>query len=101
MSLGWLAYVIGTSIHFLFSIAWGLLFARLWPSLSRRGLEATLCALIYAVVAWIVMHVAIAVVSDNHPDYLDPVVIIGGFMSHFFFTVPLALYVKRRVGDGS
>jgi hypothetical protein len=41
------------------------------------------------------MHVAIAVVSDNHPNYTDPVVIIGGFMSHFCFTVPLALIVKR------
>jgi hypothetical protein len=24
-------------------------------------------------------------------------VIIGGFMSHFFFTVPLALIVKQRL----
>ena len=29
-------------------------------------------------------------------DYYDPIVIIGGFMSHFFFTVPLALVVKNR-----
>jgi hypothetical protein len=50
----------------------------------------------YAVVAWIVMHAAIALVSTSHPDYLDPTVIIGGFMSHFFFTIPLALYVKAR-----
>jgi hypothetical protein len=42
------------------------------------------------------MHVAIVLVSDNHPNYLDPAVIIGGFMSHFFYAVPLALYVKRR-----
>jgi hypothetical protein len=49
------------------------------------------------VVAWVVMHAAIMVVSDNHPNYYDPVVIIGGFMSHFFFTVPLALIVKRRM----
>ncbi|MBV9251827.1 MAG: hypothetical protein JO227_21620 [Acetobacteraceae bacterium] len=40
-------------------------------------------------------HVAIAVVFSNHPNYLDPNVIIGGFMSHFFFTVPLALVVKK------
>jgi len=25
-------------------------------------------------------------------------VIIGGFMSHFFYAVPLALYVKHRLG---
>jgi hypothetical protein len=54
-------------------------------------------ALFYAVVIWIVMHVAIAVVSSNHPNYLDPNVIIGGFMSHFFYAVPLALIVKRRL----
>ena len=47
--------------------------------------------------AWIVMHLAIVVVSSSHPDYTDPNVIIGGFMSHFFFTVPLALVVKRQL----
>jgi hypothetical protein len=55
-------------------------------------------ALIYAVLAWIAMHAAIMIASGNHPDYFDPVVIIGGFMSHFFFTIPLALIVKRRLG---
>jgi hypothetical protein len=100
-SLGWLAYVLGTGIHFFFSIAWGLLFAWLWPYFRRRGYEATLVALFYAVVAWIVMHAAIMVASDNHPDYYDPVVVIGGFMSHFFFTVPLALIVKRLLDDAS
>jgi hypothetical protein len=43
------------------------------------------------------MHLAIMIVSDNHPNYRDPVVIIGGVMSHFFFTVPLALIVKRQM----
>lgn len=98
-SLGALSYVIGTAIHFAFSIAWGVLFARIWPWFRQRGVEATLVALGYAVVAWIVMHAAIALVSDSHPDYLDPVVIIGGFMSHFFYAVPLALLVKRLAGD--
>jgi hypothetical protein len=96
-SLGWLAYVIGIGIHFFFSLAWGVLFAWLWPWFRRRGYEATLVALLYAVVAWIVMHAAIMVVSNDHPNYYDPVVIIGGFMSHFFFTVPLALIVKRAL----
>ncbi len=96
-SLGWLAYVIGVAIHFFFSIAWGVLFAQIWPYFRQRGYEATLVALFYAVIAWIVMHLAIALVADNHPNYLDPVVILGGFMSHFFFTVPLALVVKRRL----
>ena len=96
-SLGWAAYLIGTGIHFLFSIAWGILFAWLWPYFRERGYEATLVALFYAVLAWIVMHAAIMIVSDNHPDYYDPVVIIGGFMSHFFFTVPSALIVKRQL----
>ena len=97
-SLGAGAYVVGTGIHFVFAFAWGVLFAFLWPVFRRRGYEATLVALFYAVVAWIVMHVAIMVVSSNHPNYYDPNVIIGGFMSHFFFTVPLALVVKRRLG---
>ena len=96
-SLGAGAYVIGTGIHFVFAIAWGVAFALAWPALRRRGIEATLAALVYAVIAWIVMHVAIALAGDNHPNYLDPVVIIGGFMSHVFFTVPLALIVKHRL----
>jgi hypothetical protein len=100
-SLGGLAYLVGTGIHFLFAAAWGVLFAWMWPHFRKRGYEATLVALFYAVVAWIVMHVAIMIASDNHPDYTDPVVIIGGFMSHFFFTVPLALIVKRQLADGS
>ncbi len=96
-SLGTAAYVVGTGIHFGFALAWGVLFALVWPSLRRRGWEATLAALFYAVFAWIAMHVAIAAVSSNHPDYLDPNVVVGGFMSHFFFTVPLALVIKRRL----
>jgi hypothetical protein len=96
-ALGWGAYVVGTGIHFSFSAAWGILFAWIWPYFRGRGYEATLVALFYAVVAWIVMHAAIMIASDNHPDYYDPAVIIGGFMSHFFFTIPLALIVKRRM----
>jgi hypothetical protein len=38
----------------------------------RRGFEATLVALFYAMVAWIVMHIAIMIVSSNHPNYYDP-----------------------------
>ncbi len=95
--LGAGSYVLGTLIHLAFALFWGVLFALIWPALRRRGIEATLAALAYAVVAWMVMHVAIAITSANHPDYLDPNVIIGGFMSHFFFTVPLALIVKHRL----
>jgi hypothetical protein len=96
-SLGAGAYVVGTGIHFVFAIAWGIGFALAWPALRRRGIEATLAALFYAVTAWIVMHVAIALAGDNHPNYLDPVVVVGGFLSHIFFTVPLALIVKSRL----
>ena len=91
---GW-AYPFGASIHFGFALAWGVLFAAMWPSLRRRGYEATFVALFYAVVAWIVMHVAISIASNDHPNYHDPVVIIGGFMSHIFFAVPMALVIKR------
>jgi hypothetical protein len=97
-SLGTVAYFVGTGIHFFFVLAWGVLFAFIWPYFRRRGYEATLVALFYAVVIWIVMHAAIMVVSVNHPDYFDPMVVIGGFMSHFFYTVPLALIVKHYLG---
>ena len=100
-SLGAAAYVIGTGIHFVFALAWGVLFALLWPFFRRRGYEATLVALFYAVVAWIAMHAAIIVASSNHPNYYDPNVVIGGVMSHFFFTVPLALVIKRRLATSA
>ena len=94
-ALGPWAYLLGTAIHFFFAIGWGVLFALVWPYFRRRGYEATFIALFYAIIAWVAMHVAISIASDNHPNYYDPAVIIGGFMSHFFFTVPLALTVKR------
>lgn len=96
-SLGLLAYVLGIGIHFFFALAWGVLFALVWPYFRRRGYEATFIALFYAVIAWIVMHLAIVLVSSSHPNYTDPNVVIGGLMSHIFFTVPLALVVKRRL----
>jgi hypothetical protein len=96
--LGALAYIVGTGIHFFFCFAWGVLFAFIWPYFRRRGYEATLVALFFAIVLWIVMHVAIAIVTNDHPNYLDPFVVIGGFMSHFFYAVPLALIVKQRLG---
>src|SRR5271168_2431451 len=46
-SLGAGAYVLGTGIHFFFARAWGALFALIWPSLHRRGYEATLVAMFY------------------------------------------------------
>jgi hypothetical protein len=97
-SLGALAYIVGTGIHFFFCFAWGVLFAFIWPYFRRRGYEATLVALFFAIILWIVMHAAIAIVTNDHPNYLDPFVIIGGFMSHFFYAVPLALIVKQRLG---
>jgi len=99
--LGPLAYLLGTAIHLAFSLGWAVLFAIIWPLFRRRGVEATLVALFYAMVAWIVMHAAIAIASSNHPDYLDPNVIIGGFMSHFFYAVPVALIVKRGLAQSA
>ena len=96
-AIGIWAYIVGTGIHFVFATGWGVLFAAIWPYFRRRGYEATFVALFYAIVAWIVMHVAISIASNNHPNYYDPAVIIGGFMSHFCFTVPLALVVKRML----
>lgn len=97
---GW-AYPLGTAIHFAFAIVWGVVFAVIWPYFRRRGYEATLVALFYAVLVWIVMHVAISIASNDHPNYHDPVVIIGGFMSHFFFAVPMALMVRSLLARGS
>jgi hypothetical protein len=54
-----------------------VLFAILWPFFRRRGVDATLVALFYAMVAWLVMYAAIAIASSNHPDYFDPNVIIA------------------------
>jgi len=51
------------------------------------------------VILWIVMHSAIALVTLDHPNYLDPNVVIGGFMSHLFYAVPLALVVKRLMSE--
>jgi hypothetical protein len=49
---------------------------------------ATFLASIHAVIAWISMHAAIMIVSDNHPDYFDPGAIIGGLR-----------FRPRRAGD--
>ncbi|MFM5884003.1 MAG: hypothetical protein ACKOQ3_01495 [Novosphingobium sp.] len=96
-ALGPLAYALGIAIHFSFALAWGLLFAAVWPWLRRRGWEATLAALLLAPLLWIVMHLAIAIAGNDHPNYLDPVVVIGGVLSHLFYTVPMALWVKHRL----
>jgi hypothetical protein len=96
-ALGLAAYALGALIHFAFAVAWGVGFAVLWPFFRRCGWEATFVALFYAAFAWTVMHLAIAAVSNSHPDYTDPTVVIGGLMSHVFFAVPLALVVKARL----
>ncbi|HTT06939.1 MAG TPA: hypothetical protein VMF64_16795 [Steroidobacteraceae bacterium] len=96
-SLGVGAQGLGTLIHFAFALAWGVLFAVLWPWFRRRGFEATFVALFYALVVWVVMHLAIVLVSSSHPRYSDPNVVIGGMLSHLFYTVPLALLVRRRL----
>lgn len=98
-AIGIWAYFLGTAIHFVFALSWGVLFAVIWPYFRRRGFEATFVALFYAIVAWIVMHALIMIASTNHPNYFDPNVVIGGFMSHFVFTVPLALVVKRMLAQ--
>ena len=95
--LGLAAYALGTAIHFTFAAGWGVGFALLWPVLRDRKWEATLVALPYALVAWVIMHGAILIISTSHPDYDDPNIVIGGLMSHLFFTVPMALVVKNAL----
>jgi hypothetical protein len=36
-SLGAAAYIVGTAIHLVFALAWGVLFAFIWPFFRRRG----------------------------------------------------------------
>ena len=38
--------------------------------------------------------------GQKHPDYTDPAVVIGGMMSHIFYTVPMALCVRRLMHKG-
>jgi uncharacterized membrane protein len=64
-SLGLLAYVLGTFIHFLFAVFWGVLFASIWPWFRRRDLKPRSWHAL-PMIAWIVMHAAIMVASDNH-----------------------------------
>ena len=96
-AIGSAAYLLGSAIHFFFAMAWGVLFALIWPSLRRNGIEASLVALFFALLAWIVMHVAISLVSDIHPAYTEPAVSLGGYVSHLFYAVPMALQVKARL----
>lgn len=99
LAIGGWAYVLGTAIHFFFALVWGVVFAAIWPSLRRRGMEATLAGLLLAPIVWIAMHVAISLTTNDHPNYHDPYVIIGGVMSHIFYAVPMALVVKRLLAS--
>lgn len=94
--LGLAAPLVGSAIHFGFAAAWGMAFALCWPTLRRRGCEASLAAVMFAPLLWLVMHAAIVVIGARHPDYADPDEVIGGVMSHLFYTLPMALLVKRR-----
>ena len=71
--------------------------ARAWPWFARRGREAPLLALFYAMILWMAMHAAIAIASHDPLDCADPGVITGGFMAHFFVTMPAALTVKQSL----
>ena len=100
MRLGAAAYVLGTAIHFGFAVLWGLGFAKAWPYLRSKGCEASLAALLLAPVLWGVMHAGIALLGQQHPDYADPAVVVGGVLSHIFYTVPMALGVRRMMDSG-
>jgi hypothetical protein len=95
-ALGIWANGLGIVIHFGFAAAWGVGFALAWPNLRRRGWEACLAGMILAPILWVLMHLAIALAGHEHPDYLDPQVVIGGIFSHLFYAVPMALWVKLR-----
>jgi hypothetical protein len=67
IDLGVAAYALGTAIHFAFAAAWGVGFALLWPVFRERKWEATLAALPYALVAWVIMHGAISIIRAVIP----------------------------------
>ena len=92
--LGTWASVLGTLTHLGFAIVWGAGFAAIWRWFRQRGWEPTTLALPFALVLWVAMHSAIMIAGHEHPNYLDPKVVIGGVMSHLFFAVPLALVVR-------
>jgi hypothetical protein len=95
-ALGAGTLVIGVAIHFLTAIAWGLLFAWLWPALRARHIEATLAALFYGIFAWIVMHCVVLALFSPAPPTYTVYSVINGFMGHTFaFSVPMALCIKR------
>ncbi len=100
--LGALSALLGVGIHFLTAMLWGVGFACLWPSLRARGIEATLAALCYGILAWIIMHnVLLALFSPAPPTYTTYSV-LNGFVSHTFaFTVPMALTIKRLLRQRS
>ena len=80
-SLGAGAFALGAAIHLATALAWGVLFAFLWPSLRRRGAEATLAGGVFGVFAWIVMHdVLLAAFSPDPPAYAT-LSVINGLMS--------------------
>ena len=101
-ALGPAAFALGVAIHFATALAWGVVFALIWPWLRARHIEATLAALAFGVFAWIVMHnVLLAAFSPAPPSY-TVYSVINGFMSHTLgFAVPLALVVKHRLERGA
>jgi hypothetical protein len=95
-TLGGGALVLGIAIHCLTAVIWGILFAWIWPALKARAIEATLAALFYGILAWVVMHnVVLALFSPAPPSY-TVYSVINGLMAHTFaFSVPMALVIKR------
>jgi hypothetical protein len=94
--LGAAAFALGVGIHFLTAVIWGIGFALIWPALRARAIEATLAALCYGILAWVVMHnVVLALFSPAPPTY-TVYSVLNGLMAHTFaFSVPMALVIKR------
>ncbi len=84
-------------IHYATAVAWAVPFSWAWPALRARGVEATLAALFYGILAWVVMHnVVLALFSPAPPTY-TVYGVLNGFVSHTFaFSVPVALWIKHR-----
>lgn len=97
------AFVAGFLIHCLTAMVWGVTFALAWPAVSRRGIEASLAALVFGAIAWVVMHVVVLAWLSPDPPVYTVYSVINGLMSHMVaFAVPLALTVQHleaRAGE--
>lgn len=91
-----MALVVSALVHFATAMVWGVLFSVSWPALRKRQIEATLAALCFGILAWVVMHNIVLAIFSPNPSTYTVYSVLNGLVSHTFaFAVPVALIVKR------